>query len=87
MRNTRLLDAQGRVILPNHIRKELGLEGGSAVDVRLEDNGTITIQPAENRCVICGEKGDGSKVFEVKIGSCTKHICLDCAKAIVEKSK
>ena len=87
MRTTRFLDAQGRIILPNHIRKSLGLEAGSAVDVCLEDDGTITIYPAESRCVICGEKGDESKVCEVKIGAYTKHICINCAKKIVEKAK
>lgn len=48
------MDAQGRVIIPPHIRKEVGLNAGQQVTVSLE-GGTIYIRKAEDRCVICGD--------------------------------
>lgn len=80
-KNTRYLDAQGRIILPNHIRKELNLKAGSAVDVDLEEDGTIRIRPSEVRCVICGENhGD---CIKIEVGPHAIHVCRNCRKLIV----
>lgn len=75
---TTRMDAQGRVILPPHIRKELGLSAGQLVSVTLE-RGTIKIQPAEVRCAICGKATDDQSLRISK----TTHICKSCAQKIV----
>lgn len=74
---TTRMDAQGRVILPPHIRKELNLNPGQLVNVSLE-GGTIKIQPAEERCAFCGEAATDKYI----VGPSTKRICRSCALAI-----
>lgn len=73
---TTKMDAQGRVILPPHIRKELNLNPGQPVTVSLE-GGTIKIQPARERCDFCGKAAD--RYF---IGPNGKRLCKSCAMAI-----
>ena len=75
-KNTRM-DAQGRVILPPHIRKELNLNAGQAVTVSL-DGGTIKIQPASERCAFCGETATDKYI----VGPKETRICKSCAQAI-----
>lgn len=75
---TTRMDAQGRVILPPHIRKDLNLNAGQRVTVSLE-GGTIKIRPAEERCDFCGEAADDQCLIVSK----TTRICKTCAKKIV----
>ena len=79
---TTKMDAQGRVILPPHIRKELNLNAGQTVNVSLE-NGTIKIRPAEERCVFCGAAAQDKYI----IGPTEKRICRSCALAIATTVK
>lgn len=79
---TTRMDAQGRVILPPHIRKDLNLNPGQLVNVSLE-GGTIKIQPAEERCVFCGESVANVKHAAITAGHSTKRVCRNCARAIV----
>ena len=79
----RYLDAQGRVILPSHIRNSLNLKGGSAVEVAVEDDGTIRLSPTEERCAICGEPTETSGI---KVGPHTKCVCHNCSCMIKEAS-
>lgn len=74
---TTRMDAQGRVILPPHIRKELNLNAGQLVNVSLE-GGTIKIQPAEERCAFCGEAATDKYI----IGPKATRICRSCALVI-----
>ena len=74
---TTRMDAQGRVLLPPHIRKELNLNPGQLVNVSLE-GGTIRIQPAEERCAFCGEAATDKYITGPK----TTRICRSCALAI-----
>ncbi|MGQ0679303.1 MAG: AbrB/MazE/SpoVT family DNA-binding domain-containing protein [Actinomycetota bacterium] len=39
------IDAAGRLVIPKQLRRELGLVGGSAVDLKLR-NGVLEIVPA-----------------------------------------
>ena len=73
---TTRMDAQGRVILPPHIRKELNLNPGHLVSVSLEGD-TIKIRPAKERCSICGTAED--RLF---VGPNNTRICKSCALAI-----
>lgn len=78
------VDAQGRVLIPPHIRKELGLNAGQVVEVSLED-GIIQILPTGDRCYVCGESG--ADLIEVTIGPGKKHICNHCANVIARATK
>lgn len=76
---TTRMDAQGRVILPPHIRKELNLNAGQPVTVSLVGN-TITIRPAQNRCVICGGSVKDDHIALKK----DALICRSCGLAIAK---
>lgn len=73
---TTRMDAQGRVIIPPHIRKELNLHAGQQVTVSLE-HGAIKIQPAKDRCAFCGKAEE--KYFNGPNGT---RICRRCAVEI-----
>lgn len=78
-KSTRYLDAQGRIILPNHIRKALNLVPGSAVEVEMEDSITIRIRPEEARCELCGGKiTKDNTAVTISVWSGKKHICREC---------
>lgn len=79
---TTKMDAQGRVILPPHIRKELNLNAGQLVNVSL-DGDTIKIQPAEERCAFCGEAANAQYI----VGPKATRICRSCALAIATIAK
>ena len=83
-KETRLLDAQGRVILPSHIRKALNLKTGSPVHVEMADDGTITISPAQARCAICGERADPGNRSEITVGPATRYVCHHCGEIIAQ---
>lgn len=74
---TTRMDAQGRVIIPPHIRKELNMNPGQLVNVSLE-NGVIQVRPAEEICVFCGKAANGEHF--IRPGG--TPICRSCAEAI-----
>lgn len=76
---TTRMDAQGRVIIPPHIRKELNLNAGQKVSVSM-NAGIIQIRPAEELCVFCEHpiRGD-SIVFHEKM-----RICKSCAQEVAK---
>lgn len=74
---TTRMDAQGRVILPPHIRKEMKLSPGQLLTVALEGD-TITVRPAEERCTFCG----GAIHDKYITGPCGMKICKSCATAL-----
>lgn len=81
---TRIIDPQGRVILPPHIRKALNLNGGNVVEVRLEDDGSIRIRPTSERCCICGEGVEGKNFTQLTTGPFRKLICYHCAQQVAK---
>lgn len=87
-KSTRYLDAQGRIILPSHIRKALNLVPGSAVDVDMEDAYTIRIRPADLRCALCGVRLTENEGRTITVWSGEKHVCGLCeSKILIEKTK
>lgn len=78
-KSVRRLDAQGRVILPSHIRKAMNLTESSAVEITMNEDSSVTIRPAEERCCICGEKLTKTRVV---IGGTDKKICKQCADLV-----
>ena len=87
-KSTRYLDAQGRIILPSHIRKALNLAPGSTVEVDMEDAYTILIRPADRRCALCGVRLTENEGRTITVWSGEKHVCGLCeSKILIEKTK
>ena len=70
----RRVDELGRIVIPKHIRKKLGLETRTKVAFEAEGDRLI-ITKAFPTCVICGAE---DKLLEIK----DKHICADCANTL-----
>ena len=75
----RRIDDQGRIIIPNHIRKDLNLGPGSLVEVSMDGDNTITVRPTSDNCCICGKSLEGTETIQV---TKQKTMCLACAEAV-----
>ena len=67
---TRKIDELGRIVLPKELRKTLGIEPGTPIEIYTEDD-MIVLKKFENRCVLCGSTTD---VTDVK----GKKVCKKC---------
>ena len=67
---TRRIDDLGRIVLPKELRKTLGIEPGTPIEIYTEED-TIILKKFENRCVLCGSTAD---VADVK----GKKVCRKC---------
>lgn len=85
-KSLRYLDAQGRIVLPSHIRNGLNLNPGNVVSVELED-GSIKIRPTVERCEVCGKSVEQEKCAAIKVDSGTRFVCRKCAYRIVRAFK
>lgn len=54
----RKLDQLGRVVLPLELRRQLGIEPGTEVEI-LAEGGDIVVRRWVPRCVICRGPGEG----------------------------
>ena len=77
----RRIDDQGRIIIPNHIRKDLNLVPGSLVEVSMDEEKTITIKATTDNCCICGKSLEGKDTIKV---TKTKTMCFECAEAVAK---
>ena len=66
----RKIDELGRIVLPKELRKTLGIEPGTPIEIYTEDD-MIILKKFENRCVLCGST---EGVADVK----GKKVCKDC---------
>ena len=73
---TKQIDDLGRIVLPKEIRKRVGIQIRSDVEVRVEGE-KIVLTKAQNECIFCGLHKD-LKEFK---GKC---ICPSCLKGIEE---
>lgn len=87
MKTARCTDSQGRIIIPNHIRKALDLTPETRLNITLEGNDTIVIKIAETRCVICGEGVEDKPSVKFTVGAEERHVCSRCGKAIEKVGK
>lgn len=71
---TRKVDELGRIVIPAEIRKHLGVEQDTVLEVELRDE-EIVLRVAEESCRLCGSKGNLHSVGKV-------YICADCADEI-----
>jgi len=67
---TRKIDELGRIVLPKELRKTLGIEPGTPIEIYTEED-MIILKKFENRCVLCGSTAD---VEDVK----GKKVCKKC---------
>ena len=67
---TRKIDELGRIVLPKELRKTLGIDPGTPIEIYTEDD-MIVLKKFENRCVLCGSTED---VTDVK----GKKVCKKC---------
>lgn len=81
-KSVRRLDAQGRVILPSHIRKAMSLTQNSAVTIDMTEDGKIVITPTQERCCICGEGVAGQPHMTIETWNGSKYICESCDEQI-----
>lgn len=78
----RIIDAQGRIIIPNHIRQTLNLQTGNHVEVELLEDGAIRIKPADERCTVCGDNLEpGAKTYTMS----GRKVCGFCAHGIANQ--
>lgn len=71
---TRRIDDLGRIVLPKELRKTLGIEPGTPIEIYTEED-TIILKKFENRCVLCGSTAD---VAEIK----GKKVCKSCIEEL-----
>jgi len=74
----RKIDGLGRIVIPKELRKRMGLDEGTAMDIFVEE-GRIIFEKYEPGCIFCGEM-EGTIEFKEKL------ICKDCFKNIIKKT-
>lgn len=77
MKLTYRIDPQGRVMIPMHIKKQLGLMPGTLVTIEA-DGRSVKIKKAQETCVICGKNIPCGAAVKRTVGGNT--ICADCAE-------
>lgn len=86
MKTTYRIDSVGRIVIPAHMKKKLGLTNGSLVTI--DQNGqNIIIRNAMKRCFICGKEIKKPSDMIAVSGNDEMHICPECAKKVEEESK
>lgn len=71
---TRKIDELGRIVLPKELRKTLGIEPGTPIEIYTEED-TIVLKKYEHRCVLCGSTED---VIDFK----GKKACKQCIEEL-----
>ena len=69
------IDMLGRMVIPMHYRKELGISENSILNVECM-NGRIIITPSKRKCCLCGADVDIN--FEIPL-------CKNCIEKIKEE--
>jgi len=70
----RRVDELGRIVIPKHIRRTLGLETKTKVAFEVEGD-RLVITKAAPTCIICGSENE---LIEVN----GKYVCAACASLI-----
>ena len=77
----RRIDDQGRIIIPNHMRKDLNLVPGTLVEVSMDEDKTITVRLTADNCCICGKSLEGKDTIKV---TKDKTMCFSCAEKVAQ---
>ena len=73
----RKIDGLGRIVIPKELRKRMGLDEGTAMEIFVEE-GRIIFEKYEPGCIFCGEMDDTFE-FEGKV------VCKDCLDKMEEE--
>lgn len=77
MRNTgvrKTIDDLGRIVIPKEIRKSLGFEIRSSVELYV-DGENLVISKSNNNCIFCGSDQDLEEYKD-------KCVCRNCINAL-----
>lgn len=81
MTTKRRIDEQGRIVIPNHIRKNLNLAAGSLVEVSMDEDKTITLRPTADNCCICGKSLEDNDAIRI---TDDKSLCAECGEKVAK---
>ena len=73
----RKIDGLGRIVIPKELRKTMGLDEGTAMEIFVEE-GRIIFEKYEKGCIFCGEMEETFE-FEGKV------VCKDCLDKMEEE--
>lgn len=73
--NTKRVTKAGGISIPVGLRRDLAIQPGDALDVEVDENGALILQPHQPRCVLCGSQEEVG-IFK------GKGICRTCAAQI-----
>lgn len=71
----RKLDDLGRVVIPNELRKVMGLQKGDPLEIYVDDD-KMYLKLYNPGCFLCGDVGEDMMVHN------GKSICKKCAREI-----
>ena len=75
----RKIDGLGRIVIPKELRKRMGLDEGTSMEIFVEE-GRIIFEKYEAGCIFCGEMEDTFE-FEGKV------VCKNCLDDICKQNK
>ena len=76
----RRIDGLGRIVIPKEVRRTLGIEEGSVMEIFTDDGGRIILRKHVTGCTFCGK---GGLYYAMSIKG--QPICEDCLQLIASK--
>ena len=78
MHCVKLIDKNGRIVIPKYMREKIGINSEEEMDVLLMDDiEQIVLKRREARCAICSSPKNLKKLDN-------GYICVSCAKRVSE---
>lgn len=71
------ISSHGSVNIPVQMRRELGLEPRDPLEVSVNRDGDIVLQPYVPRCIFCGGREDVHRISG-------RYVCTSCARYTYE---
>lgn len=73
MKHTKRITSHGSISIPVALRRDLGIQERDAMDLEVDPQGRIILQPHVPRCCFCGEEEPTALVSG-------RRICRDCCR-------
>lgn len=70
--------SHGSISVPVALRREMGVQPGDTMEIKLNDDNTIAILPYQARCIFCAAQED-IKVYR------NRGVCPECFKTLQGK--
>lgn len=86
MKQTYKVEPNGRIMIPIHIRKQLGINASTPVVIDV-DAGSIRIRTAETVCFVCGKTAKKPSGMLSIHGNNGMGICSACLKKLEEEKQ